>query len=332
MTIGKTSFQLQPLTLQPMLVKNDILALSRRGKMSQGDLELVQSRKSTMQGGIQYQVQRYRRFPEWSAEDVGMLVYHVDPAQEEESYLELKFCITGNVYCRNTQGACRDCKDKTEDFCGGRVDTLDVLSFRFNPGHLAQYARGKDKSDITYSILSFERTTTFSKALSINNKTKLVLEQVLNSEYEESLANIFIHAQTQILLLYSMECMLEDKVEAEALTFTCKFLSNETDREKVTRARELLLENLGDPITIKELSKKVAMNECYLKKGFKEMFGTTIFDFYQNERMNHARHLLYERGLSVTEVSMMLGYSSISHFSTAFKKQTGLKPCELLLR
>jgi AraC family transcriptional regulator len=78
------------------------------------------------------------------------------------------------------------------------------------------------------------------------------------------------------------------------------------------------------------LSRKVAINECYLKKGFKEMFGTTIFDFYQGQRMEHAKYLLYEKGLSVTEVSVMLGYSSISHFSTAFKKHTGLKPCELL--
>ena len=109
-------------------------------------------------------------------------------------------------------------------------------------------------------------------------------------------------------------------------------LSNEADRDKVLKARDILLEHIGEPITIKQLSRKVAMNECYLKKGFKEMFGTTIFDFYQNQRMEHAKYLLYEKGLSVTEVSDILGYSSISHFSTAFKKQTGLKPCELLLR
>jgi AraC-like DNA-binding protein len=114
--------------------------------------------------------------------------------------------------------------------------------------------------------------------------------------------------------------------------FSCKFLANEFDREKINKARAILLERIGDPITIKELSRKVAINECYLKKGFKEMFGTTIFDFYQSKRMEYARYLLYEKGLSVTDVSMMLGYSSISHFSTAFKKHTGLKPCELLLR
>src|SRR5581483_6698864 len=98
------------------------------------------------------------------------------------------------------------------------------------------------------------------------------------------------------------------------------------------KAREILLQQLGEPLTIKELSRKVAINECYLKKGFKALFGTTIFDFYQSERMQYARYLLYEKGLSVTDVSFMLGYSSISQFSTAFKKHTGLKPCELLLR
>src|SRR5690606_2270478 len=124
------------------------------------------------------------------------------------------------------------------------------------------------------------------------------------------------------------DCMDEKQIDV----INCKFLANEIDREKILKAREILVQQIGEPITIKELSRKVAMNECYLKKGFKEMFGSTIFDFYQSQRMEHAKYLLYEKGVTVTEVSVMLGYSSISHFSTAFKKHTGLKPCELLLR
>ena len=156
----------------------------------------------------------------------------------------------------------------------------------------------------------------------------MVLEALLNHSYTDSLENIFINGQSQMLLLYTLECMVGDR---DIDTFQCKFLANEADREKIVKAREVLLQHIGEPITIKELSRKVAINECYLKKGFKELFGTTIFDFYQSQRMEHARYLLYEKGLSVTEVSIMLGYSSISHFSTAFKKHTGLKPCELLL-
>ena len=123
-----------------------------------------------------------------------------------------------------------------------------------------------------------------------------------------------------------MECMIGSEEE----TFTCKFLANEADREKIAKAREILLLHISEPLTIKALSRKVAINECYLKKGFNEMYGTTIFDFFQSQRMEHAKYLLYEKALSVTDVSSLLGYSSISHFSTAFKKHTGLKPCELL--
>ena len=56
----------------------------------------------------------------------------------------------------------------------------------------------------------------------------------------------------------------------------------------------------------------------------------TIYEFYIQQKMEHAKFLLYEKGMTVTDVSATLGYSSISHFSTAFKRQTGLKPCDLL--
>lgn len=314
-----------------MMVKNDIVAMAGRGVRFNEDMLLLHTKKNNIPGGVQYQVARYHKHPNWNTDDVGMLVYHFDEEQGENSYLELKYCLTGNMYCKSG-GACSDCQEKTDGFCGDRQETLDVLSFRFEPDQLALFAKGKSKTDFTYSIFNFEHRANFSKILPLCNKMRGVLEAVLNTGYESSLENIFVNAQTQILLLYSMECMIENPIETEAITFTCKFLANDPDREKVTRARQILLDQLGEPITIKELSRKVAMNECYLKKGFKEMFGTTIFEFYQSQRMEHAKYLLYEKSLSVTDVSIMLGYSSISHFSTAFKKQTGLKPCELLLR
>ncbi|HEX4850584.1 MAG TPA: AraC family transcriptional regulator, partial [Puia sp.] len=209
------------------------------------------------------------------------------------------------------------------------VETVDVFGFRFSPVHLSQFVKPNKTGSLSDSILNFDHPSSFSKILSLCSRTRMVLEAMLNHSYADSFENIYINAQTQMLLLYSLECMLGDR---EVESFQCKFLANEADREKITLAREVLLQHIGEPLTIKELSRKVAINECYLKKGFKEMFGTTIFDFYQGQRMEHARYLLYEKGLSVTEVSIMLGYSSISHFSTAFKKHTGLKPCELLLR
>lgn len=306
----------------------DILALAYKQPVMQHDLVLLQEKEQQMPGSVRYTVKRYHRHPQRNIDDLGMMVYHYKKSTPADNYLELRFCLSGNLYCNGKDADCNACKLHVGRSCNGRTETVDMLSFRFSVIHLSQFVRtDKLTDDLTENILHFNHPSSFSKILSLCGRTRMVLESLLNHSHTGSMENIYVNAQTQMLLLYSLECMLGDKgVES----FQCKFLSNDDDRGKIVKAREILLQHIGEPLTIKELSRKVAINECYLKKGFKEMFGTTIFDFYQSQRMEHARYLLYEKGLSVTDVSVMLGYSSISHFSTAFKKHTGLKPCELL--
>ena len=308
----------------------EILSLALKQNLMQGQLVLLHEKQQQIPGSVQYTIKRYFRNIQWNIEDTGMIVYHYENNTPRENYLELKFCVSGNVYCRKKDTECDRCQFSESKSCIERVDSMDVVSFRFSPVQLSQFVKPRRTTDtLTDDILNFKHLSSFSKTLPLCGKTRMVLEALLNHSYTGSLENIFINAQTQMLLLYSLDCMLGEK---EIDVVNCKFLANELDREKIVKAREVLIQHIGEPITIKELSRKVAINECYLKKGFKEMFGTTIFDFYQSQRMEHAKYLLYEKGLSVTEVSMLLGYSSISHFSTAFKKHTGLKPCELLLR
>lgn len=307
----------------------DILTMAYKQPVMQDQLIPLQEKEQQIPGSVQYTIKRYRKQPQWPLDDMGMMVYSYKKDEPARNYLELRFCIAGNVYCRAKEMSCDSCKLNATPGCTERIDTVDVLSFRFHPVHLSQFARPrKPESTVSEDLIEFRHPASFSKTLSLCGRTRLVLETLLNHTHTGSLENIYINAQSQMLLLYSLECMVGEK---EVEGFQCKFLANEADREKIIQAREILLQHIGEPLTIKELSRKVAINECYLKKGFKEMFGTTIFDFYQGQRMEHARYLLYEKGLSVTEVSVMLGYSSISHFSTAFKKHTGLKPCELLL-
>jgi AraC family transcriptional regulator len=322
----------------------DILMMAYKQPIMQDQLTVLHEREQQIPGSVQYTIRRYQKDPQWSLDDMGMMVYHYKKEEPAQNYLELRFCVAGNVYCRTRDIECECCKlnptsPKTKSGCSERVETVDVLNFRFLAVHMSQFVKPRRTEgvvserpggmvSVSEDLLDFKHTESFSKILSLCGRTRMVLEALLNHPHTDSMENIFINAQSQMLLLYSMECMLGEK---EVEGFQCKFLANEADREKIILAREVLLQHIGEPLTIKELSRKVAINECYLKKGFKEMFGTTIFDFYQGQRMEHARYLLYEKGLSVTEVSVMLGYSSISHFSTAFKKHTGLKPCELLL-
>lgn len=307
---------------------NDILTLAHKHPLMTHELELVYEQEKQIPGSVQYSIQRYKMQPQWNMEDVGMLAYNYQPKHSKDGSIELRFCISGNKYCSNhacKNGVCR----KQSPECEELAATFDVFSFHYSSAYLSQFVKGKTVQTKSDEMLSFKQKQSFYTVVNLCNRTRNILENLLQHNYSNALENIYVNSQLQTLLLYGLECLAEEKAGE---SFACKFLSNEADREKINLAREVLLQRIGDPITIKELSRKVGTNECYLKKGFKEMFGTTVFDFYQSQRMEHAKYLLYEKGLSVTEVSVLLGYSSISHFSTAFKKHTGLKPCELLFR
>lgn len=306
-----------------MLKPLDILKVARHETID-ASMDMLYSKEQHIPGSIQYSIKRYYTHQPVTAEDTGMMVYHYQANQPDKNYLELRYCTTGNRYCE--ERSCSKCNEVPTNNCSGKLQTVDVSTFHFTSTFLNQFTHNVKLTNRKDEVLAFKHPSSFTKIFPVCSRKRNVLDSLLNHSYSGSLENIFVNAKVHELLLYSLECLVDEKEEG----FSCKFLANDLDREKILNAREVLLKHIGDPITIKELSRKVAINECYLKKGFKEIFGTTIFDFYQQQRMEHAKYLLYEKGLSVTDVSAMLGYSSISHFSTAFKKHTGLKPCELL--
>jgi AraC family transcriptional regulator len=311
-----------------MATKNDTTSFPGERGITSGKAALLQEKQQQIPGSFFYRIRRYQQLPDWKEGDTGMLVYHYAAGKEKEQYLELRFCVAGNKYCREKETECDHCRITESPKCVERFDTIDILSFRFLPGQLNRLIAEDAAEAMNEHIIRFRHNQSFTRTFPVCSRTKTVLSGMLNHTYNGSFENIYFNAQTQMLLLYSMECLAGDKHN----NFRSKFLSNADDRDKIIKAREILLQHIGEPLTIKHLSRKVAINECYLKKGFKELFGQTIFDFYQGQRMEHAKYLLYEKGLSVTDVSSLLGYSSISHFSTAFKKHTGLKPCELLFK
>ena len=275
-------------------------------------------------GKIEYQIQEFKVQNTGNIVDAGMFYYNYGKTNVQKNF-QLKFCVTNQSYCSDK--ACNNCA--ALKLKKSKTDTVGIVSVQFSAAALTQIVKQSNPALPFKELLSFKRRDSFQKTLFLNCSLKDTLDKVINEKSLSGLNNIFINAQMQLLLMYTIETVISFEM-CELLN--CKFLSSEADREKVMKAREVLIDHLYDPITIKELSRKVAMNECYLKRGFKQMFGTTIFEFYQTERMQKARQLLYDDGKTVTDVAHILGYSSISHFSTAFKKQTGLKPCELLLR
>jgi AraC-like DNA-binding protein len=91
-------------------------------------------------------------------------------------------------------------------------------------------------------------------------------------------------------------------------------------------ARRLLMKELSKPPTIPQVAHAAGINETTLKRGFKALFGETIFDFSVRCRMQHALTLLREQRISMTEVGEAVGYRHQTSFATAFRRHFGMRP------
>ena len=211
----------------------DILSIAHRSPLLHEDLDVLLHVDRTVPGSVHYSINRYKKQPQWSIDDTGILIYHVEKNNPDANYLQLNFCVSGNVYCRQKQTECDFCKFNSSRSCIEKVDSVDVVSFSFKPNYLTQFTNNSTESGLTENVLSFKHKTSFSKQLPLCGKTRTAIEALLNHTYTDTRENIFINAQTQILLLYSMDCMLGDDKETE---FTCKFLQNAEDREKIIKA------------------------------------------------------------------------------------------------
>ena len=75
-----------------------------------------------------------------------------------------------------------------------------------------------------------------------------------------------------------------------------------------------------------ELAKEAGINSLKLKKGFRQVFNTTVFGYLYTHRMEEGRRLLELGRLNVTQVAQVVGYTHPGKFAAAFKKKYGITP------
>jgi AraC-like DNA-binding protein len=103
------------------------------------------------------------------------------------------------------------------------------------------------------------------------------------------------------------------------------------DIARVMHIERLLTRNvLQTPPSIQQLAKIAAVSESKLKKDFKTMYSFPIYEYFQKARMHAAQDKLLTGKYSVKEVAMELGYSNLSNFTIAFKKEFNILPSQLL--
>jgi AraC-like DNA-binding protein len=61
--------------------------------------------------------------------------------------------------------------------------------------------------------------------------------------------------------------------------------------DRIYRAREILLQNLHQPLSLTDLAQQVQLNDYSLKCGFRQVFGKTVFGYLHDYRMKQASQL-----------------------------------------
>lgn len=106
-------------------------------------------------------------------------------------------------------------------------------------------------------------------------------------------------------------------------------LINKKDLEKLNAVKAFLDKHFLAAHSLQGLARESMLNEFKLKRGFRTVFGTSVFGYIHQLRMNHAFGLLQTKELSIGEVASLIGYACDSSFSRAFKNHFGEKPSEL---
>jgi AraC family transcriptional regulator, transcriptional activator of the genes for pyochelin and ferripyochelin receptors len=155
----------------------------------------------------------------------------------------------------------------------------------------------------------------------ITTRMLMIIDEIRKCEFSGGLKKLFM--QSKALELLALQC--EQYERATEISSKPNRISA-TDKEKIYHARDLLLAQLQEPPSLQQLSRLAGLNEFKLKTGFKEVFDNTVYGYLNDHRMEHARQQVLEGNRSLTDIAGTLGFSSIQHFSNAFRKKYGVSP------
>lgn len=159
----------------------------------------------------------------------------------------------------------------------------------------------------------------------LTSKMKYIFDTIWNCPEPLGLKKLYFESQLLTLLTLQCEALLhvESLVQKPLKLFA-------DDKDKLQYARNILLSRLSEPPSIAELSKLCGLNEFKLKKGFRQLFGNSIFNFINEQRLQEAQRMIYKGEKNISAIAYELGYAHPQHFQRAFKKHFSVTPGSLL--
>lgn len=154
-----------------------------------------------------------------------------------------------------------------------------------------------------------------------------VLKQILHCPYQGLMQQLYLEGKALELLALQFAQWVEPQRVADR-----SICLRSDDIDRLHAARAILIEQASNPPSLIQLARKVGLNDRKLKQGFLQIFGTTVFGYLHDYRLEQSQQLLDAGEMSVTEIAYAVGYASLPSFSKAFRKKFGNSPIAYVAR
>lgn len=207
-----------------------------------------------------------------------------------------------------------------------RINTDGVIAIHSNTATInieidAEYLSGmflsSHQSPVLQSLLKNAQPFLFEQM--IHPALQHVVDEIISDHTEDVFKLYFLRLKAEELI-----CRL--LIELEKRDEQQVYALNLQDIKTMYQIKEKILRQLENPPVIKDLAIESGMSPTKLKRLFKQIFGNSIFSYYQEFRMKEAAFLLKDKRYTVSEVGYMLGFTNLSHFSKVFREHLGMKP------
>lgn len=162
----------------------------------------------------------------------------------------------------------------------------------------------------------------FDRGIPLSKETISILDEIRNCELNGVSRFYFIKSK----ILYLLSILFKIGEYETVVPESSILIWRKEDVHILQKVEEFIVLNSEQFFTITFLSRKFAINEFKLKKGFKQLYGKGIFEYANTVRMEKARNLIEKQDYSLKEIAYQIGYATPSSFSVAFKNEYGMSP------
>jgi AraC-like DNA-binding protein len=153
------------------------------------------------------------------------------------------------------------------------------------------------------------------------------IEEIKECEHSGFPKSVFIEGKCYEILAHHLRQYIDDAADPD----NRKILRQATVK-KLEEAAEIISAELDQVDNIIALAKRVGLNQNTLQNGFQHLYGMSVNNYIQNERMEMAKNLMEKSDLNITEITYKIGINSRSYFSKLFKERYAMTPTQYLKR